>query len=75
MGVQLYELAAELTQKIGYMFNLTPAGHLIGEYPHVGWKRGLQTYPFYPKPGNWILEIQILDPSLQVGGLFEKILF
>ncbi len=74
-GIQLYEFIADVTQKMGYAFNLTPAGHLIGAYPHVGWKRGLQTYPLYPKPGNWILEIQILDPKLQVGGFFEKILF
>lgn len=74
-GIQLYEFITDLAQKMGYEFNLAPAGHLIGAYPHVGWRRGLQTYPQYPRPANWILEIQILDPKLQVGGFFEKILF
>ncbi len=74
-GIQLYQFIESITEKMGYEFNLAPAGHLIGAYPHVGWKRGLHTYPHYPEPANWILEIQILDSTHKFGGFFEKILF
>ena len=74
-GIQLYQFIQQITEQKGFQFNLDPAGHLIGSYPHVGWKRGLSTYPKYPEPANWILEIQISDPKLNVGGFFEKILF
>lgn len=58
-GIVLYEYIHKLTNEAGYVFNLNPAGHLIGSFPHKGWKKGLNTYPHIPEAGYWILEVQI----------------
>ena len=53
---------------------LAPAGHLIGSFPHLGWKEGLNNYPYLPEPGIWILEIQIRHPELPYGAFYEDVL-
>lgn len=73
-GVELYEYIHKLTQEAGYVFHLNPAGHLIGSFPHKGWKDGLNTYPFTPEPGLWILEIQFRHPELAYGAFYEAVL-
>lgn len=73
-GIVLYEYIKDLSKKNGFIFNLNPAGHLIGSFPHKGWKEGLNTYPYYPEPGYWILEIQIRDNDLPYGAFFEDVL-
>jgi Xaa-Pro aminopeptidase len=73
-GVNLYAYISQLTQEMGYSFNLEPAGHLIGAYPHMGWRKGLNTFPEKVSPGHWILEIQIRHPSLPLGGFYESLL-
>ena len=73
-GIELYKYIHELTEGAGFVFNLNPAGHLIGSFPHKGWKEGLNTYPFCPEPGYWILEIQLRDKKLSYGAFYEKVL-
>lgn len=73
-GIELYTYITDLCQKLGYSFNLNPAGHLIGAYPHMGWRKGLNTFPEKISPGHWILEIQIRHPSLFFGGFYESLL-
>lgn len=73
-GIELYQHIVHLTQKLGYQFNLDPAGHLIGAYPHRGWRKGLNTFPEKISPGHWILEIQLRHPILPFGGFYESLL-
>ena len=73
-GEALYEFTHSLAKKRGFVFNLDPAGHLIGTFPHRGWKRGINHYPHTIATGVWILEIQIRHPTLPYGAFFEDIL-
>ena len=73
-GMELYQYIYKLTNEAGYVFNLNPAGHLIGSFPHKGWKNGLNTYPHTPEPGYWILEVQIRHPEKPYGAFYEKVL-
>jgi Xaa-Pro aminopeptidase len=74
-GIALYEQIHTLAKKAGFDFVLDPAGHLIGEYPHRGWKRGINHFPESVEAGKWILEIQIRHPQLPVGAFFEDLLY
>lgn len=73
-GIELYQHINNLTEDAGFVFNLNPAGHLIGAFPHTGWKEGLSTYPFKVEPGYWILEIQIRHPEMSYGAFNEAVL-
>lgn len=73
-GIELYGHIIKLTEAKGYHFNLEPAGHLIGAYPHRGWRKGINTFPETISPGHWILEIQICHPTLPFGSFYESLL-
>ncbi|MBY0450222.1 MAG: aminopeptidase P family protein [Cyanobacteria bacterium] len=73
-GIALYNYIHQLAKEAGYVFQLEPAGHLIGTFPHTGWKAGLNTYPEPVEPGIWILEIQIRHPELSYGAFCEDLL-
>ncbi len=73
-GVELYDYLKAAASSAGYDFHLNPAGHLIGTFPHKGWRNGLNTYPYPPEPGIWILEIQIRHPEQPYGAFYEAVL-
>lgn len=73
-GIELYQHIIHLTETAGFRFNLEPAGHLIGAFPHTGWKNGLNHYPHTPEPGIWILEVQIRHPIEPYGAFYEAVL-
>lgn len=73
-GIELYKYITDLTKKASFDFNLNPAGHLIGSFPHKGWKDGLHTYPYMPEAGYWILEVQIRHPEKPYGAFYEAVL-
>jgi len=73
-GQQLYDMTYEATKKHGFVFNLDGAGHLIGEFPHKGWKHGMSNFPNVIEDGGWVLEIQIRHPTLAYGAFFEDLL-
>lgn len=73
-GIALYEQIFQWTKEAGLQFNLEPAGHLIGSFPHTGWKQGLHTYPYQAEPGIWILEIQLRHPVEPYGAFYEAVL-
>lgn len=73
-GIELYKYAHNITEKAGFIFNLNPAGHLIGSFPHKGWKDGLSAYPYIPEAGYWILEVQIRHPEKSYGAFYEAVL-
>ena len=74
-GIELYNFIKELAVAKDVVFNLDPAGHLIGEFPHRGWKAGLNSYPKKVIAGTWILEIQICDNAQQFGAFYEDLLY
>lgn len=74
-GIALYEFIHEAAGKRDVVFNLDPAGHLIGAFPHRGWKKGINHFPQPIAPGCWILEIQIRHPELPYGAFFEDLLY
>jgi hypothetical protein len=74
-GAELYNHIYSLAGAMDVVFNLDPAGHLIGEFPHRGWKNGLNNYPEKVIPGTWILEIQICDTARQHGAFYEDLLY
>ena len=73
-GIALYERIHTLAKEGGLVFSLDPAGHLIGEFPHQGWKRGINHFPESVEAGKWILEIQVRHPELPVGAFYENLL-
>ncbi len=73
-GIALYQHVAKLAEEAGLLFHLDPAGHLIGEHPHLGWKKGLNHYAYYPEPGMWILEVHVRHPEKPYGAFYESIL-
>jgi Xaa-Pro aminopeptidase len=74
-GIELYQHIYALADEMDVEFNLDPAGHLIGEFPHRGWKKGINNYPEKVAAGCWILEIQICDKSRSVGAFYEDLLY
>lgn len=74
-GTELYKYIYQLADKMGVVWNLDPAGHLIGAFPHRGWKRGINHYPEHIESGKWILEIQIKHSALPIGAFFEDLLY
>ena len=74
-GIELYEYIQLLVEKMDVKFNLDPAGHLIGAFPHRGWKKGINHYPEKVAAGCWILEIQICNVSQQCGAFYEDLLY
>lgn len=74
VGIELYNYIYGLADKAGVAWNLDPAGHLIGAFPHKGWKRGINHFPEKIDSGKWILEIQIRHKELPYGAFFEDLL-
>lgn len=75
-GQELYEFACKQAKKKGYTFKLEGAsGHRIGDFPHhVHFKGHIADLNFKPQEHVWILEVQIIDPSINCGAFFEDIL-
>jgi Xaa-Pro aminopeptidase len=73
-GQALYAILCQQAQTMGYTLDLDPAGHMIGSFPHQGWKKGINHYPGTLAAGIWILEIHLLSPCRQFGAFYEHIL-
>lgn len=75
-GIQLYEFIHSQANHHGVLFNLSPAGHLIGAFPHThAWTKGANTYPETLAARGWILEIQIKSKTQPFGAFFEGLLY
>jgi methionine aminopeptidase len=74
-GIQLYEFVHARAKEYGVLFNLSPAGHLIGAFPHAhAWTKGANVYPEKLSAGGWILEIQIKSLTQPFGAFYEGLL-
>ncbi len=74
-GIALYQFIHRAAKELNVTFNLDPAGHLIGAFPHKGWKRGINNFPEHIEAGKWILEIQIRHPEQPYGAFYEDLLY
>lgn len=74
-GVQLYEFAHIEAIKYNLKLNSNMHGHRLGDFPHaLHYKGNLGTLDFSPAPHLWVLEIHLIDESINRGAFFEDIL-
>ena len=74
-GIELYEFIYAEAKKHQVIFNLSPASHLIGAFPHThAWTKGANTFPEKLVKGGWILEIQIRSLTNPFGAFYEGLL-
>jgi methionine aminopeptidase len=74
-GIKLYDFIDAQAKNHQVLFNLSPAGHLIGAFPHThAWTKGANTYPEKLVARGWILEIQIKSVTQPFGAFFEGLL-
>jgi len=74
-GEALYQVAVAEAQKHELILNPAMGGHRVGEFPHaLHYKGQLLPYDSIPHSGLWILEILVVDPSLERGAFFEDLL-
>jgi Xaa-Pro aminopeptidase len=86
-GEQLFDHVVQLSERSGWEFGGTIAGHLVGEFPHV--KIAGDDIESYIAPGSdqpmhrldrtgrqchWILEVHLVDRGRQIGGFYEELL-
>lgn len=74
-GRDLYALATERADAMGWRLNHAIKGHRIGDFPHSVHKAGdLGDVETSPSDGLWILEIQITHPNEPFGAFYEDML-
>jgi hypothetical protein len=74
-GKQIYERIIARTREAGYEFRDSVVGHRVGDFPHQRYtKEELPRLEFNPSSHLWVLELQIVHPTLPVGAFFEDLL-
>lgn len=74
-GVQLYKFAEELAHQLNLKLNTNMYGHRLGDFPHaLHFKGKLGSLEISPAPHLWVLEIHLIDESINRGAFFEDIL-
>jgi methionyl aminopeptidase len=74
-GEELYVIAVSEAKQRGYELDLEEGGHRIGPFPHERpAPEFLKDEMLKVNPGQWILEIKLLDPQKKFGAFFESIL-
>jgi len=74
-GIDLYRLAEERAEAMGWRLNLELTGHRLSSFPHSAHYDGtLSEVEFAPSDLLWVLEIQIRHPDRPFGAFFEDLL-
>lgn len=74
-GAQLYEFASNEALKMNLKLNSNMYGHRLGDFPHaLHYKGKLGDLDFPVAPYLWVLEIHLIDESINRGAFFEDIL-
>lgn len=74
-GVELYSFAEAEAKKHNLKLNSNMYGHRLGDFPHALHHKGkLGSFEHSPKPHLWVLEIHVIDESINRGAFFEDIL-
>ena len=73
-GRGLYEQLAERAQTKGLVLLQGVEGHRLSDFPHHQYsKNRISQLDFAPTPGRWILEVQVLHPTLPYGAFYEDL--
>ncbi len=74
-GVELYAYLHQRAKEMGYTLIEKIDGHRLSDYPHIKYtKQRLSEFRFVPSNTLWILEFQMLHPTLPLGAFYEDIL-
>jgi Xaa-Pro aminopeptidase len=74
-GEQLYDFLKKRAAELGYSLLEKIDGHRLGDFPHVKYsKERLSRVTFPPRESLWILELQLLHPTLKIGAFYEDLL-
>ncbi len=74
-GHELYEFASCEAKKHNLKLNSNMYGHRLGDFPHALHYNGkLGDFKFTPIPHLWVLEIHLIDETINRGAFFEDIL-
>jgi Xaa-Pro aminopeptidase len=86
-GEQLFAVVVELSERAGWEFGGTIAGHLVGQFPHEkidgadiesyiapGSNRPMRRTDRSGRICHWILEVHLVDRERQIGGFHEELL-
>ena len=84
--VDFYYFIQQCAKESGYQFGHVHCGHLIGEFPHEKIQGDDIQFYFHAEnprpvkrtgkdglPLEWILEVHLIDPQLQLGGFVEQL--
>jgi hypothetical protein len=73
-GRGLYEQLAERAQSRGLVLLQGVEGHRLSDFPHHQYsKHRISQLDFVPTPGRWVLEVQVLHPTLPYGAFYEDL--
>jgi Xaa-Pro aminopeptidase len=86
-GAQLFARVVELSERAGWEFGGTIAGHLVGQFPHEtidgddiesyiapGSDQPMRRTDRSGRICHWILEVHLVDRARQIGGFYEELL-
>lgn len=74
-GKDLYEVAKEKAEELGFSLNPKMAGHRLSDFPHsLISKEKLSSLSFSPKAQLWVLEIHLINKEEDRGYFYEDLL-
>lgn len=74
-GEELYRFASSEALKYNLELNTKMYGHRLGDFPHALYYKGkLGEIVTTPSPHLWVLEIHVIDHSINRGAFYEDIL-
>ncbi len=74
-GIQVYDFLRQRASELGYRLLENVDGHRVSDHPHTKYsKERFSGLPFTPTETLWILELQIVHPTLPLGAFFEDLL-
>jgi hypothetical protein len=74
-GEKIYALLKRRAQEENYILLENIEGHRVSDFPHAQYaKERLAKVPFNPGTCLWILEFQLIHPTLKIGAFYEDLL-
>lgn len=75
-GKEIYAHIEVRAKEMGYEFLPDVVGHRVGDFPHQRYsKESMPRVEFHPSAHLWILELQIVHPTLPIGAFYEDLLY
>jgi hypothetical protein len=74
-GKSIYEFLHQEASNRNYQLIEHVKGHRVSDFPHHRYSKStLGDIDFCPNESLWVLEIQIIEPRLQIGAFYEDLL-